>query len=334
MTRKPGINKAPMAAAKRIAGLIAVLAIIWFFLNQGQGTISIASAKSITLSPNQTVFVRIFNGSVSAIKLVVSSPTSASFYVSKVPVLYGPVISFTMGTLTGLNVSSDGSNMADMNIFLGSSSNKSVTIQVSPLLSTLGVRPSPLIKRLSPASLGGGLTTIVTLSTSTVASTSTSTAESTTMAQNATAALFQQSMTLINQTSIGALMKKYNLLYEKDTACNQSIYNASYLASYGSPPPAPVSFENVSSQTPTSIAISETKLAAANNVRIVYSTVSPSALTSGPAVIAMVNTSAQAYLRNVTYTGLYSGFSYTILNDSYTFQSRINNNCGAYISPH
>jgi hypothetical protein len=138
---------------------------------------------------------------------------------------------------------------------------------------------------------------------------------------------------MINNAGIGLLMSNYNKLYAKDVLCTQGVYNSTYNSYYGSLPPAPISFANMSLFTPVAINTTESALTAKNNVEITYSTISSSPDTTGPAVIAIINTSATAFIKSLTYTGIYTGFSYNVLNSTYAFQSKILNNCGAYVSP-
>ncbi len=318
------------ASPKEIIAVLVSLIIIYLIYGAlTSGVIEISSTSSLSFASNQTSFIRIYNGSDAAIKLSSTSSSSASFLITSLPALYGPVVSFSMAPGSSLNVSTDGSHVADMNIRLVSSTSAGATVAITPFLLELGIKPSASITLLNPASLsniktGSSLTTVTTVSTQTT----------TVLAQNQTQILFQQALQLMNKTGPGALMKDYKALYEKDVGCTMSTYNSTYAVYYsGAKPPAPVSFENVSSSTPTDIKLNLTTLAAKDNVLLTYSTVSPSPSTTGSALIAIINTSSAAFLHSVTYTGLYTGLNYSALNSSYSFQSRILNDCGAYISP-
>ncbi len=320
-------------SGRQILALVAALIVIYIVYGVlVPSVITITATRSITLSPNQTQFIRIYNGSTTALELRASSVSGASFYITHVPALYGSVVSFSLSPVSSLNVSTDGSQTADINIRLLTESNSSATVEITPLILALSIKPSPSVTLLNPSSLSsigsgsGGLG--LTVSTTSVLSTST-----TTVAQNSTQLLFQQALTLMNKTGTGILMKGYRTLYEKDAGCTSGVYNSTYATYYSKHPPAPVDFANISAHTPTDITINESTLQAKNNVLITYSTISPSPDTTGQAVLAIINTSSSNFLSSLTYTGLYTGLNYSTLNSSYSFQSKILNDCGAYITP-
>ncbi len=322
--------------AWRLSGrqiLALVVALIAIYIVYGvlvPSVIPISSTRTVTLALNQTQFIKIYNGSTAALELRSASVSGASFYITSVPALYNPVVAFTLAPVTSLNVSTGGSTDSDMNIRLISSSNSSATVEITPLFVALHIRPSSSVVLLNPSSLSsigsGGLSTISTIST-------TSTASTTTIVQNATQSLYQKALTLMNKTGPGMVLNGYSALYKRDVACTPSTYNSTYIQYNGKPPPAPVSYENVSAHTPTDLTVNESLLTANKNVLLTYSIVSPDANITGPAVLAIINTTSANFLSSITYTGLYTGFNYTTLNSSYSFQSKITNDCGAYISP-
>lgn len=322
-------------SGKQTVALVVVLIIA--YLAYGflfPAVITVTNTRSFSLGINQTQFIRLYNGSTVALKLRSASAQSASFYISRVPVLYSPVVSLSLSPLGSLNVSTDGSNTADMNMLLLTTSNRSVTVQITPLAAAFGIKSSPGISLLIPSSLtsagsGSGNLNVVTSTT-----TSTVTTAVSTVAQNTTQVLFQSALKIINKTNIGILMKNYNKLYSEDVACSQTAYNSAYNIYYHTLPSGPTSFANISAETPTAITISENALTVKNRVRITYSTVSSFAETTGPAVLATVNTSSSTLTTyNFTSTGIYSGLNYTVLNNAYAFQSAVIGYCGAYISP-
>jgi hypothetical protein len=332
---------------KKILGIVVLLIIIYFAYGAlFPSTITISTTRSLSLSLNQTLFVQIYNGTPSALELHSTSATGATFYITKLPVIYNPLVSFSLSPVSSINVSSSGSGVADMNIQLSSSSATGATIQVTPLQTVLGIRTSPSVSLQNPTGLGGAAnsgsaTTMPTTTASGTSSQATTTAQATTAAttttvvQNANTVLLQKALTLITQAGIGGVMTGYGKLYAKDVACNQSAYNAaySYYNSSHKAPSAPFSFENTTPYIPTAVNINETLLSAKNNVKIVYSLATPSPDTAGPAVTAVVNTSSPSFLQSLTFAGLYFGWNTIVLNRTYTFQSEVTGNCGAYIAP-
>ena len=323
--------KAWRLSRKQILGVVVLFIVVYFIYGILLPPVTtLTTTRSLTLSLNQTLFIRVYNGTTTALKLHSLSATGAVFYVSKLPILYHPLISFSLSPLSSVNVSSYGSSLADMNVELISSGVGSATLQLTPLQAALGIRPSAGLTIKNPGGLGGAQNASNSNSLLTTTSTTMTT---TSTVQNTTAALLQRALTLITQAGIGTLMNNYNALYAKDVDCNETTYNSTYRVYHHIAPPPPVSFANVSTQTPTGINVSEQALPQPSNVRITYSTISPSPDTTGPVLIAIINTSSPSFLRNVTFTGIYTGLNTLILNNSYTFQSRILNDCGAYVPP-
>lgn len=320
---KPRIKVSPKQAAGAVIVLVA-LYLLYSFLQPG--VVVVTSQKTLSFSTNGTQLVKIYNGSTVAIRLISSSNSSATFYVTRTPILYGPVVVVSLYSGMAANVSSDGSQLADMNIRLDSSNGQSASIMLAPLLSSFGIRTSSSVHLLNPTGFGAGGVNVIIITTSTV-----TTSIPTTTVNSSSFTLFQHARNLMNQTTIGSLMNKYKTLYMKDINCTASTYNSTYYTYYSMLPPAPLSFENVSVQTPRDITVSESNTTKVNNVLVTYSAVSSSS--SGSVVLALVNVSSSLFLRNVSYVGIYQGLNYTILNNSYIFQSGIRNSCGALVTP-
>jgi hypothetical protein len=314
-----------------IGAIVIILLMLYgaYVLTQN-GTISVTSMEKVSLLSNQTAFINLYGNSPIAIRLKNTSGTGATFYIARMPLLYGPVASVMLAPYAEANVSSSGTQAADVSIRLLNCSNTGAEIDVVPIPLGIGIKTSPGISLLPPLSFLSQASTANSTTTTTVSTTSTSTSTITT---NSTLALFQLALGDMNQTSIGILMKSYKALYIKSAKCNASTYNSTYIAYHTSFPPAPVSFANVSPLTPTNLTISESKATTTNSVLITYSTISGDSSTTGPAVIAIVNTSSISFLRNVSYVGIYRGLNFSILNSSYKFQSKVLNSCGALISP-
>jgi hypothetical protein len=315
----------------RIGAIIIILLMLYgaYALTQN-GTISITSKESVSLLLNQTAFINLYGKTPIAIRLQNTSGTGATFYITRMPLLYGPVASVMLSPYAEANVSSNGTQVADVSIRLMNSSSTGAAIDVVPVPLGIGIKASAGISLLPPLSFSAQVNAIIlTTTTITISTTSLST---TTITTNSTLVLFQQALNDINQTNIGALMKLYKALYIKSAKCNASAYNATYKIYHITLPPAPVSFVNISPFSPINLTISESKLAAKNNVMITYSTVSHDSSTTGPAVSAIINTSNISFLKSISYVGIYTGLNFSILNSSYSFQSKIAGSCGALIS--
>ncbi|MDE1873550.1 MAG: hypothetical protein KGI04_00305 [Candidatus Micrarchaeota archaeon] len=320
---------------KQIIALVVVLVAVYLVYGVlVPSVVTITSARSLSLAYNQTQFLKIYNGSTAALDLQSTSPSGASFYITSVPVLYGPVVSFSLTPESSLNVSTDGSHAANINIRLVSSSNTGATIELTPLPSALGISISPSVTLLNPSSLlnigpaSGGSPTTISSGSSTLSSTLT-----TTVAQNNTSVTFQQALQLMNKTGPGELMNGLRSLYARDYNCTPSLYNQTY-KTYNhahTQPPAPVSYYNVSYSTPTKMSINESSTSNKDNVLITYSTTAADPGSTGIALLAIINVSNAAFLRNITYTGIFTGLNYSVLNASYSFERLIPNACAALI---
>ena len=314
------------------AAALAIAIIILAFFGVQSGAQTITQTGTLSLKQNQTTYLRVFNGSTIAMRLQSSTGTGATIFVSAIPILFGPITAVYLSSGSSANLSSSGTRLADMNVKLNSVSAGSAQVQITPLQSSLGIRVSGNINLLNPVTLALNLhaTSPVGITTTTV--TSTTSIATTTVAVNTTASKIQQAMTIANQSSIGALMSKYRTLFRSDVQCTPGLYNSTYLSYYFAAPSGPNSFANVSIFTPTDITVAASPLTKANTYGVVYSTVAPLAVTSGPAVTMVVDVSSHTFA-NVTLTGIFQGLNYTRLNESYTFQSHIlGNPCAALIS--
>jgi hypothetical protein len=309
-----------------LAIVIVLIAILAYFSIQ-PAVPEITYTKTMPIQINETIYFRLFNTTV-ALKLQNSYNSGATFYISSIPILYSQISVLSLTTGSSANISSNGSKSADMNIKLVSSNSKGATVDITPLLSSLGIRVSGNVTVLNPVTLNiHGVASNISI----IVITSTTTSTSISSIQNATVLSEQQAMAIVNKSAIGILMSSYKTLYNKDVKCNASVYNETYNTYYHILPGGLNSYANVSQFTPTDITTSISQLKIANNFGITYSTVAPSTLSTGPALMLIVNISSNAPLRNVTFMGIFKGDNYTRINDSYTFQSRIMNFCGAYI---
>jgi hypothetical protein len=322
--RSGGRTKAVAAAV-----VIVIVALVAYYAI-GQGVPQITQTQLVYVPVNQTSYFKIF-GYLVAMRLQSSSNYSAVLYASRVPVLLGPVSAFSLATGASASVSSAGSQIADINVKLMSSSSKGASIDVTPLPSTLAVGTSSTVSVLNPAALGSAssanaVTVVPSLTTAVTTS-------ATTTILNTGATLKQQAIGIANATQVGTLMKKYKALYNSDTACTASVYGATYSIYYGAMPTVPNDFANVSALTPTDIAVNAT-LVSGSRYNVTYSLVSGSPYTRGPAVVVTVDTSLSSAV-GTAFAGMYRGLSYATINNTYTFQSGIvNRACAAFVLPH
>ena len=307
--------------------IVIVVAIALALAFAPSGPLALSSFKTVVLHNGTSVLLKL-NRSIFAIYVASSSSSGAVVLVSKVPVLSGYASEALLVPNSSVNVSINATGVANLNIKLAKSNSTSAELYITPLASVLGVKPSSGLSIIGPVSIGrtSGLKIIVT-STSTSSTTSTSTI-------NQTAALLQSALAYANNnTSEGLLETEYASLYEKDKACNSSIYNETYTHYYGTAPSGDFSFLNVSKQTP--IDINETAYYISGTLVFVNYTPVMRSGKQSPLLSLELNMSPLTKLRIVkaAYTGILQGDNYSIVNSTYAFQSRISNYCGAYIMP-
>jgi hypothetical protein len=301
----------------------------------GQGVPQITQTQSVYLQSNQTSYFSIF-GYLVAIKLVSSSNYGATLYVSRVPILMGPVSTVFLNAGSSASMSSAGSQTADMNVKLLSSSSSGASLAITPLPASLSISTSSTVTVLSPAPLVAGsasMSSNANPNSITSYNTITTSISVTTTVQNAAATQQQQALSIANGSSTGALMRKYKALYNSDTSCSASAYSATYALYYGIAPSAPNDYANVSAMTPTDITVNAS-LISGSQYKVTYSTVSRSSLSTGPVAIITVDTSSRLVV-STTFAGIFRGLSYATINSTYAFQNGVlNKACGAFISPH
>src|SRR5271157_295150 len=136
-----------------IAAIVFIVAVIAAYLAIQPGVTAITSITTVYLKANQTSYFGVL-GNVVALRLQGYSGSAATLYASQSPVLFGPISAISLAPGASANVSSGGSGAADTNIKLVSGSAAGVTLTITPLPSSLGVRASGGITLLNPVSFG------------------------------------------------------------------------------------------------------------------------------------------------------------------------------------
>ncbi|MDE1846868.1 MAG: hypothetical protein KGH52_02290 [Candidatus Micrarchaeota archaeon] len=322
-----------------IIGIIILVGIIYLAASavlSGGTVYHISNPTSIMLPVNGSAYFTLpGDSSEYSVFLKSATSSSATFYISGLPILVRPISSVTLSGTGSANVSSSGGSIANMNIALQSVSSGSATFELSSIATTLGIRPSASISIINPATgQGSAVTTVVTTATTTVSSSGTSstvttTTATTTISNVVSAATQQQVMGLVNNTPLGTLLKNFGVIYAKDTLCAPSIYNQTYQTKFGSLPSGPNTFANLAQVTPTSLPWAISK-AGTNTFNVTYSTVAPSAQATGSVVVIQINNST-AVINSEKFIGNWAGLNYTLLNAQYNYALGINNNCAADI---
>jgi len=258
-----------------------------------------------------------------------STNNSATLYITKTPVLAYPVLAIYLTQGGSANISSEESKVADMHLLLLSSNYKGAELELTPIDPTLRLKPSGLSVELQPTSFIEKM--LYTGNVSIISTTSTTTSTSiTTTTINSSAIPMQQIMSFVNTTAPGILMNSFATLYQKDEACNASVYNATFQTLENMKAIGPNSFYNVSPSVPRNVNISVTKVA--NNTYLVsYIGVTPSKFYTGALLDLKVSLTPTPILLNVSFEGPFKYMNLTQVTKIYTFQSSIQNFCGAYM---
>lgn len=315
--------------------IIIILAIVYILLNR-QNVISVSAATNLTVPLSSSAYFTVKGSGVYALYLKNSSPYGSDFYLSKAPVLEGPIESFSLSKSAAANVSlySIPSSNADLQVKLLYSNNSTAKVELTPTPSGFSVRSSDNVNIVNPAGFqSGGPAAGTTMPTTTIPSTPSAASTATTTVKQTTTVSqvsFQSVLIIANSTYIGTLMNNYKTLYIKGSGCTQNVYSTdmeAYASQYSQT--GPFTFQNASATTPTNINVNVAEIST-NLYFVNYSTISPSTVTTGPAAGMTINITS-GITSNVVFKGIYLGQNYTVVNKNYQFQNGIPNACGAYI---
>ena len=312
--------------------LFAVLALLAF---SSSGASSITSGQSYSIGKGSTLRFYLQNGTVFSLFLGNSSSSSASIYASPYPILTNPITEISGSAGSSFNISTSGGSTADINLKIVSTNSSKAVIQLTQLPAGLSIGVSSLASVVvpgplpQPGSTSQPATTITTITT-TVGSTVTTTVSSTNTQSTTTIQQSQIPQTIINlaeTTNEGVLMKNEAALYAAEPQCTESLYNQTLMTYTGLSPTGPLTFANVSLETPTSTNTTITLLPS-GLYQVNYSVTVPKKSLSGT-VISM-EMSSSGTVSNLQFEGIFEGENYTTVEAAYKAQSAIGT-CSAYI---
>lgn len=327
-------QKAPYLYA---IGIIIVLAAVYFLATRSQAPVNtLNSLQSFTIPLNGSEsFTLPGDNNVYSIYLKSATNSTATFYVSGVPILIKPIFVVDMHVLASENLSTTNHNIANLHMELQSVSPSQATVALTPLASSLDSIVTSGITVINPASLLQGSTLLESESVTgggtatTTVTTTVTTSVTTTVFNGVTNGTTSQVMTLINNTQIGTLMKNLAPLYAKSNQCTADIYNTTYQVKYGSLPDGPNSYYNVSPYAPRSIRWTISNFSV-NVYNVTYILAAQQSVAAGPAFIIQMNT-ASGLAISQRFTGPWAPLNYSLLNAQYAFASSIANNCAAVV---
>lgn len=332
-----------------VAVLLAYVALTW------HGVTTLGSNQTLLLGKGQSTYFQLKDSkNVYSIFLENTSQYASVFYLSQVPVLTEPIVAFAVTPSQMVNISTNDTGNADLQVRLVAASGKNATIELTSIPSLFSVKVTPGVIVRSPASLysagnasvqpsGPGTaqststTSTTTAGSTTIGSTATTTVASTTVQAGG---VYADIAPQLANTTLGSLMDNFNLLYIKDRACTSSEYNTTFASldsnnqiegvPPGTQPVGIFSYTNMSQSTPTGITPSATQTNT-NTYSVTYTASVPGQGLSGPILTFTFNSNAGT-ITGVQFEGsLFSTFNQTTLESTYGFQDGITGVCGAYI---
>ncbi|MGC8495950.1 MAG: hypothetical protein ACP5MX_01950 [Candidatus Micrarchaeia archaeon] len=320
-----------------LALVVVIIALVAISALKPSGIVNIGtSGSNLTISSKPVIIEAA--GSEYAIYLA-SAPSNdhVSLYIDSMPALVKPAIlvSLNLGNVTKVNTYG---NFTTMEVRLDAIGNASATITIKPVSPSLQIAPDTssikfITWNLNNSNNGIKITTNIINATNSTAKINTTTKITTTTTSvttipqlNITA---QNITSLLNKNIYYGLVLNYTALYDNTTKCTSTLYNSTYLSTYGSLPPASYSYQNMSSFIPYGMIIKRI-----NEGSGVY-TVNFVELTRNQ---AFNNTNALSIVLNAnkyviissTLGGVYQGDNYTTLLKGYREAEVIGGPCGVY----
>lgn len=314
-----------------VVAILVIVAIAAMLASIPSHVYTIALHTSISLTQNSSIIYKFqYSPSTFILYLKNSTDSGATFYITKLPILAYPVVSIYLASNSSANISSSGSGPADLHIYLYSSSPKGAEIDLTPIDPQLRIKMSGVTSVMQPTQFSEKMLYTGQVTIISTTSTTTSTTITTTTINQSKVIPLQEIMNFVNTTSPAILMNNFNQLYQRDRVCNASIYNATFQTLEKIPATGPNSFYNVSPSVPRSINFTVSKI---NNSTYVvdYYGLTPSKAYTGKLLSMKISLTPQPSILNVTFEGIFENMNLTQVTKIYTFQSSIQNFCGAYM---
>jgi hypothetical protein len=137
-------------------------------------------------------------------------------------------------------------------------------------------------------------------------------------------------MQIANSTEDGQLMANFKALWVTDQACNPNAYNNSFYSIHGVAPSGLETYYNVSPQTPIGLTFSVAK-GSGTHFTVTYSAVGTSSFVNGPILTLGLNSASSNPVVNATFTGIFSGSTYSQIESNYQTQEARGGVCAAYV---
>lgn len=312
---------------KTLALFVVVVIAIAVYLTLSGSAPTLSTTATVSLQRNASYnFYLGADHNISSALVASADATGATVYLGSRPLLVGSVLELHLTPGQADNVSLTGSQTADLNIKLDSSSASSATLTLTYIPSGFGVRITPGIEQIGTIGVGKAA-----LATSTVPQSggTSSTVKTTTVAPTTTVKPVSNSalaMEEANASDIGLMINGYNRIFQTEhTACTQTLYDNEFASQYGMVPSGPLTYANESQQVPQKIISSETSVGT-NLYNITYTEV----VTSGNRRFAIVQFNLSG---NFITTSIFNGDfgkSYSPVFENYTVFNKTSDSCAVW----
>lgn len=308
-----------------VVAIVIVIALVYFFV-AGSGIQTIRTSSNFSmLSSNSINFMLPGNDSIYSIYLASATPSSATFYVGKEPILINKISVFTLTTGSAVNVSTEGLGLANIEVKLHSSQNSSANVEILHIPKDFNARVSGSVAYLNSSQASNAAVTTTIAATTTVGQ-ATTTSPTTTVSVLGTS---YQALVDANLTTYGTLMNNYKVLYNNGKQCTQSLYNTDMVQA-GKSYAAPNDYYNVSQFTPTDVTSTVAKVSGAvYNVTYVLNI--PGDSSNYRNVLKLQVDSSSNTLISNKFEGYFNTETYSSLSQKYQTAEAIGNACAAYI---
>ncbi len=333
--RKPSAKNKIIALVVIVIVVIALYAYFVLQVNQtvinGTEVVNITSTGALYNINSKQYYISLAHVSLSGAK--------ADIHISELPIFINPLlnVTLTLNNITKLNV---GTNYSNIGMQLQSIGPSSVTVQISPIETSLDIAPdsnkiSAVWTMLSNSTSGTGVHSSTTVgTTTTIASggtTSATTTQSTTTVQatNQTAASLASTLKHYN---LYGLMLNFSFLYDNTSNCNHVLYNNAYFRYY-STMPSPgqqTDYVNVSQFVPYNLSSTTTNLGG-GNFELVYRTKTLNETFNNQIALEINVSTSSSSITGTSFLEAFQGLNYTVLRSNYQRAQSIGGACGIMV---
>lgn len=326
------------------AAVVVVIIIAAYFLLANGGGTGINTPATANLTSSGTIFNVNSQQYLISLAGIDKGTTKVYVHVSKLPIFANPVLNVTLnlGNITKVNA---GTAYANIGIELNNIGESSVTVKVSPLLTSLSINPDSQDIRVVQSTLytSGQPSTTVTASTATTtisgglgggsqgttaSTTAGTTSSTTTVAQTNTTAL--DINTALKGYAGYGLILNFSVLYANTTQCTEELYNSTYIQAHSSAPQGGNTYENVSPLVPYNLSESISSIGGGNfEVNFTTKTQDP-IFNNKVAAVIKVNASNEE-VQSTTFSEIWEGFDQTDLRSAYIHALSVGGPCGVEV---